>query len=324
MRGSSWLVRGVVIGCLAGVPCGVRGQGTSDRKRYSPPRTAGGQPNISGMWEPGPGRPLEKARGGPWRPPAGSTAGTGSAFTFFAPGDELPGGRATDRSPMVFEPADGIIPLQPWAVARRDEIIASQDKVEFLDPRVRCLQAGVPRANLPVFYNSYQILQTPGRVVILYEWNHMTRIIPLDGRPHLPSAVRLANGDSRGHWEGNSLVIDVTNFSPKTDVQGSRENLHLVERWTRTGPNSLEYSVTMEDPTVWTRSWTVKQEFTKESEQQNRIYYEPRCNEGNCGLPGLMHGLRAQELDFAEGKGPHPATKDIATDFVGVEDDPLQ
>ncbi len=146
----------------------------------------------------------------------------------------------------------------------------------------------------------------------------------MNGSPHLPANIRQWYGDSRGHWEGNTLVIDVTNFSPKTDVQGSRENLHLVERWTRTGPNSLEYAVTMEDPTVWTRSWTVKQEFTKQSEQQNRIYYEPRCNEGNYGLPGLMHGLRTQEADFAHGKGPHPATKDIATDFVGVEEDPLQ
>jgi hypothetical protein len=116
----------------------------------------------------------------------------------------------------------------------------------------------------------------------------------------------------------------VTNYRAKTDVQGSRENLHLVERWTRTGPNSLEYAVTMEDPTVWTRPWTVKQEFTKQSDQLNRIYYEPRCNEGNYGLPGLMRGARTEERAFAEGKGPNPATKDIATDFVGVEDDPLQ
>jgi hypothetical protein len=310
VRSSSWLVRGVVIACLAGVPGGVLGQGTSDSKRYSPPRTADGQPNISGMWEPGPGRPLEKARGGPWRPPAGSTAGTGSAFTFFAPGDELPGGRATDRSPMVFEPADGIIPLQPWAVAKRDEIIANQDKVDFLDPRVRCLQAGVPRANLPVFYNSYQILQTPGRVVILYEWNHMTRIIPLDGRPHLPPAVRLANGDSRGHWEGDTLVVDVTNFNDDTWVVGvgappegapgtalttghgvfHSDQLHVIERYTMTNADTIRYEATIEDPKVFTQPWKISLDaFTRG--KPNHQLFEYACHEGNRSNVQLLTGV---------------------------------
>jgi hypothetical protein len=143
-------------------------------------------------------------------------------------------------------------------------------------------------------------------------------------RPHLPPNIRQWFGDSRGHWEGNSLVIDVTNFSPKTDFMGARENLHLIERWTRTSANTLEYVVTIEDPTVWVRPWTVVQEFTRQSDQDNRIYYEPRCIEGNYGLPGLMHGQRTQENAFADRKGPDPATRDIATDFVGVEDDPLQ
>ncbi len=124
--------------------------------------------------------------------------------------------------------------------------------------------------------------------------------------------------------EGDTLVIDVTNFSPKTDYRGSRENLHLVERWKRTGPESLEYVVTIEYPTVWTRSWTVKQEFARQSDGQNRLYYEPRCVEGNYGLPGLIRAARVEDLAFAEGRGPNPATKDNATDFVGVEEDPLQ
>jgi hypothetical protein len=140
----------------------------------------------------------------------------------------------------------------------------------------------------------------------------------------LPAGIRQWFGDSRGHWDGNTLVIDVTNFSPKTDFQGSRENLHLVERWTRTAPGSLEYVATIEDPTVWTRPWTVKQVFTRQSEQENRVYYEPRCIEGNYGLPGLLRGARMDDLAFAEGRGPNPATKDAATDFVGVEENPLQ
>jgi hypothetical protein len=190
----------------------------------------------------------------------------------------------------------------------------------------RCLTPGLPEfgANAGSFR---RIVQTPGGVAMFYDVGQgqgWQRNIVMNGSPHLPANIRQWYGDSRGHWEGNTLVVDVTNFSTKTDFQGSRESLHLVERWTRTGPNSLAYAVTIEDPTVWTRAWTVKQEFTRQNEQENRIYYEPRCNEGNYGLPGLMHGARTEEQAFAQGKGPNPATKDIATDFVGVEDDPLQ
>src|SRR5215468_6654633 len=190
----------------------------------------------------------------------------------------------------------------------------------------RCLTGGLPEFGSPA--GSFRrIVQTPGGISIFYDVSQgqgWQRNIVMDGRPHLPANVRQWYGDSRGHWEGNTLVIDVTNFSPKTDYQGSRENLHLVERWTRTGPTSLEYVVTIEDPTVWTKAWTVRQEFTRQSDQDNRLYYEPRCIEGNYGLPGLMRGARAEELAYAEGRGPHPATKDNATDFVGVEEDPLQ
>jgi hypothetical protein len=190
----------------------------------------------------------------------------------------------------------------------------------------RCLTGGLPEFGAAT--GSFRrIVQTPGGISIFYDVGQgqgWQRNIVMDGRPHLPANVRQWYGDSRGHWEGNTLVIDVTNFGPKTDFQGARENLHLVERWTRTGPTSLEYVVTIEDPAVWKQPWTVRQEFTKESDQENRLYYEPRCIEGNYGLPGLMRGARAEEVAFTEGRGPHPATKDNATDFVGVEDDPLQ
>ena len=190
----------------------------------------------------------------------------------------------------------------------------------------RCLTPGLPEfgANAGSFR---RIVQTPGGITMFYDVGQgqgWQRNIVMDGRAHLPSQIRQWFGDSRGHWEGNSLVVDVTNFTGKTDFMGSRENLHLIERWTRTGPTTLEYVVTIEDPTVWTRPWTVVQEFTRQSEAENRVYYEPRCIEGNYGLPGLMRGQRTQEKEFAEGKGADPATRDIATDFVGVEDDPLQ
>jgi hypothetical protein len=190
----------------------------------------------------------------------------------------------------------------------------------------RCLTLGLPEFGAAT--GSFRrIVQTPGGISIFYDVGQgqgWQRNIVMDGRPHLPATVRQWYGDSRGRWEGDTLVIDVTNFSPKTDFQGSRENLHLTERFTRTGPNTIEYEVRVEDPTVWTQPWTAKQQFTKQSDKENRLYYEPRCVEGNYGLPGLMRGARTEEAAYAAGKGPHPATRDIATDFVGVEENPLE
>jgi len=183
-------------------------------------------------------------------------------------------------------------------------------------------------AVLPDFGGFRRIVQSPGSVAIFYDVGQgqgWQRNIPVDGSPHLPSQVRQRFGDSRGRWEGETLVVDVTNFSAKAEFQGSRENLHLIERWTRIGPNTLEYVVTMDDPTTWTKPWTVKQEYTKQNEQANRIYYEPRCHEGNYGLPALLAGGRAIEKAFAEGRGPDPATIDNATGMQAPEDstDPL-
>jgi hypothetical protein len=191
----------------------------------------------------------------------------------------------------------------------------------------RCLTGGLPEFGTAYGGSFRRIVQTPGGISMFYDVGQgqgWQRNIVMNGSPHLPPSIRQWFGDSRGHWEGNTLVIDVSNFSPKTDFRGSRENLHLVERWTRKGPNTLEYVVTVEDPTVWTRPWTVKQEFTKQSERENRIYYEPRCVEGNYALPSLMLSARMADRAFAQGKGPDPALSDNATDFVGVEDDPLQ
>jgi hypothetical protein len=191
----------------------------------------------------------------------------------------------------------------------------------------RCLTGGLPEFGTAYGGSFRRIVQTPGGITIFYDVGQgqgWQRNIVMNGSPHLPKTIRQWYGDSRGHWEGNTLIVDVTNFSAKTDFQGSRENLHLVERWTRTGPNALEYQVTIDDPNVWTRPWTVKQEFTKENDEANRVYYEPRCVEGNYGMPGLMKAARVEDLAFAQGKGPNPATKDNATDFVGVEQDPFQ
>jgi hypothetical protein len=191
----------------------------------------------------------------------------------------------------------------------------------------RCLTGGLPEFGTAYGGSFRRIVQTPGGISMFYDVGQgqgWQRNIVMNGSPHLPANIRQWYGDSRGHWEGGTLVVDVTNFSPKTDFQGSRENLHLVERWTRTGASTLDYAVTIEDPTVWMRPWTVKQEFTRQSEQENRVYYEPRCVEGNYAFPAMMAAARLEDLAFAEGRGPSPATKDNATDFVGVEQDPFQ
>ena len=175
----------------------------------------------------------------------------------------------------------------------------------------RCMGAG-----LPDFGGYRRIVQSPGAVSIFYDVGQgqgWQRTIPVNDRPHLPPNVRQWRGDSRGRWEGATLVVDVANFSAKTDVRGSRENLHLVERWTRLDAETLEYIVTVEDPTTWTQPWTVRQELTIQDGQANRIYTEPRCHEGNYGLPAQLVGSRVEEQAFAEGRGPDPATRDTAT-----------
>jgi hypothetical protein len=220
------------------------------------------------------------------------------------------------------------------AVSRRDELpprfntarMNRHDSPEDGALADRCLTIGLPEFGAGNGGGSFRrIVQTPGGIAIAYDVGQgqgWQRSIVMNGSPHLPAAIRQWFGDSRGHWEGDTLVVDVTNFSPKNDYRGSRENLHLIERWTRTGPATLEYVVTIDDPTVWARPWTVKQEFTKQNDQENRIYYEPRCVEGNMGFPAMMKAARQEDREFAEGRGPDPLTKDNASG--GADQDPLQ
>ena len=199
-------------------------------------------------------------------------------------------------------------------------------------PEDRGLSERCMSGNLPNFTGGFtgvfrRIVQSPGVVTIFYDAGQgqgFTRNIPIGTAPHLPSHIRQWWGDSRGHWEGETLVIDVTNFSHKTEFRGSRENLHLVERWTRTGPETLEVVSTLEDPTVWTRPWTVIQEFDMQSNEANRIYTEPRCHEGNFGMLGVLVGERAEEKAFAEGRGPNPTTRCISGCASAEGRDPLR
>jgi hypothetical protein len=191
----------------------------------------------------------------------------------------------------------------------------------------RCLTGGLPEFGTAFGGSFRRIVQTPGGIAIFYDVGQgqgWQRNVVMDGRPHLPANIRQWYGDSRGHWEGATLVIDVTNFNSKTDFLGSRENLHLTERWTRTGSSTLEYVVTIEDPTVWVRPWTARQEFTRQSDEENRLNPEPRCVEGNYGLPGLLHGRRMEERAFVNGRGPDPATRDNMTAGSAIDEDPLR
>jgi hypothetical protein len=184
----------------------------------------------------------------------------------------------------------------------------------------RCLTAG-----LPDFTGFRRIVQSPHSLAIAYDTGQgqgWQRVIPITDKPHLPGHIRQWWGDSRARWDGDTLVVDVTNFSPKTDYRGSRENLHLVERWKRIDEDTLEYSVTIDDPTTWTRSWTVRQELERQDNRANRIYDEPRCHEGNHGLAGMHANTRAEERAFAAGRGPDPATRDNATAGGGGGDRP--
>ena len=188
----------------------------------------------------------------------------------------------------------------------------------------RCLAFGLPDFGSSILPFYPRIVQSPGSVSIYYDVGQgqgWQRTIPVTNGPHLPGHIRQWWGDSRGHWEGNTLVVDVTNFSPKKDFMGSRENLHLVERFTRVNADTIEYAATVEDLTTWTKPWTVKQEWSKEAEGPNRHYIEPRCHEGNYGLAGQLVGARADERAFAAGRGPDPATRCIGNCGNGITEE---
>ncbi len=160
-----------------------------------------------------------------------------------------------------------------------------------------------------------QLVQSPDSVSIYYDVGQgqgFAWVIPIANRPHLPANVRLYRGDAIGRWQGGTLVVDVTNFSGQTNFHVSRENLHLVQRITRTDANTLSIEFTAEDPMTWKRPWTAVQELQK-SDDKTTLVLEGGCHEGNYGLLGMLINTRAAEKAFAEGRGPDPATQDNAT-----------
>jgi hypothetical protein len=212
-------------------------------------------------------------------------------------------GWSDGRTSLIYDPKDGRIPqMAPEAQKRHAEFVRLDQANEelggsgvFNGPEdlslyTRCvIRAGLPRISTG-YDNSYQIVQAPGYVAILQEQMHETRIIPLDGRPHLAQSVRQWLGDSRGHWEGKTLVVETTNFGDQTDFQGSGRNLRLIERWTRVSDGRVEYRFTVEDATAWTKPWSAAIGWNKTG-----MLYEYACHEDNVGLYGILAGARAQE-----------------------------
>jgi len=226
---------------------------------------------------------------------------------------------STRQTSLVVEPPDGRVPVKPSAEAKRDYNAAHiTDSYEYMSLWDRCITRGVPGVYFPAGYNNaHQIVQTavplaahdgherPVRsyVVIFSEMIHETRIIPTDGSPHLPATVRQWNGDSRGHWEHNTLVVDTTNFNGKgwisTSAAGGRikgipqsQSLHLVERFTRVNANTIDYELTVDDPEVYTKSWKVAMPLTRDDSYK---IYEYACHEGNEAVSNILRGGRAAD-----------------------------
>jgi len=207
-----------------------------------------------------------------------------------------------NRTSLIVDPPDGRIPpMTPAAQQRQSpEALALAAGLrppagpEDLNNALRCITAGVPRLGGRYGagdFGYYQIVQAPGYVVLFSEVIHEARIIALDGRPHLPQRLRMWAGDSVGRWDGQTLVVDTTNFSPKANFMGAHENLHLVERLTRVTPDEIDYQITLDDPTTWTRPWTAMVRLRR---TQERIY-EYACHEDNRPLEGILSAARAAE-----------------------------
>ena len=199
------------------------------------------------------------------------------------------------RTSLVFDPSDGQIPYTPEGAKRRAAFLKEGfDSWLDRDLYERCIMRN-PLPRVPTAYNNnYELVQTPGYVAILQEIMHDVRVIPLDGRPHLNPTVRQWLGDSRGHWEGNTLVVETTNFSDRTDFEGAGPNMRLIERWTRVADDRIDYRFTVEDATAWTRPWSAAIGWN-----QVEPLFEYACHEGNRALVHVLQGARVKDAEEA-------------------------
>ena len=273
-------------------------------------KTPWGDPDLQGLWKQTAGTPLE-------RPEGAATAALTEEETaerraersdrVFSSREGDPGfynefwfewGKEDNRTAMIDSPASGRIPMKQGMREREDELRAARrEQAEsprtWLDMSIydRCLTRwGLPA--LPTNYNNnWNILQTPDYVVIFQEMIHDARIIPLDSRPHIDDEIRQWLGDSRGRWEGDTLVIETTNFTDKTNFNGSRDGLNLIERIRRVDGDNLDWQWTLEDPSVWAQPWTGSLPLTS----TEGPLFEYACHEGNYGLYNILAGARAED-----------------------------
>ena len=303
---------GTVIVAVSFAPGAVFGQAQTDETTsWTPPRTPDGQPDLQGLWtnetitrfE----RPSQLAgkqfltaeeaseleertaqrRAEADRAPDPGIVGSYNQVWFDSGTRVL----STRQTSLVVDPPDGRVPVRPEAEEKRDYNFAkSADSYEYMSVWDRCISRGVPGSMFPAGYNNaYRILQSPGYVVILYEMIHDARIIPMDGQPHIAPNIRLWMGDSRGRWDGNTLVVETTNFHDRGWIASSAaagrikgiptsDALHVVERFTRVDADTIRWEVTIEDPNVYTRPWTVAMPLSRDPDYQ---IFEYACHEGN-------------------------------------------
>ena len=304
---------------------------SSPAKPWSPPLMPDGHPDFQGVWANNSATPLErpnalegrafltdeevarfKSRAAQFRDNDSDAIPGDNVYLAILSGVEkfkspTSTGAADDqverdfdnRTSLIVDPPDGRIPFTPEGRRREAAAAAARARPSPTDPEdlsnyLRCLTFGVPRlgGNAAGYNSYYQIVQAPGFVVLFGEVIHDARVIAVDGRPHLPSTVRLWDGDSRGRWEGRTLVVDTTNFSAKTYFLGSSENLHLIERFTRTAEDTIDYEITVSDPDTWTRPWTAVVHLKQSSDKM----YEYACHEGNeRPMIDMLLGARAAE-----------------------------
>ncbi len=211
------------------------------------------------------------------------------------------------RAWLVVDPPDGHIPPLTAEGRQRAAIAASRpqvyntgsDSYEERGLYDRCITRGIPGSMMPAIYgNAYEIIQGPGYVSILYEMIHEARVIPLNNRPHASSKIKMLMGDARAHFDGNTLVVETTNFDERSAYRGATSNLKLTERFTRVAPEVIEWSVTVDDPHTWTRPWTFAMNLSRKDDSQRPFEYA--CHEGNYGLRNILSAARAEEREAAK------------------------
>ena len=303
-------------------PVAVAGQAPTQAVDTSTPRTSSGAPDLQGIWNHGTATPLERSEEHAGREflTNEEIAEVNRNATTFATSerrDELTAERdvslaynqfwwdrgvSDGRTALIVDPPDGRIPYRSEARPRGRGGRGgggggrrNSDGPETRGLWERCLTLGVPRLG-GAYNTNFQLFQTPDYVVILNEMVHEARIVPLDGRPHVGQSIRQWNGNSRGRWEGDTLVVETTNFSDRTSYRGSTPGLHVVERFTRVDAETLNYEVTLEDPKTWTRPWTAALAMPK---TQGGMF-EYACHERNYGMTNLLTGARVQEQAAAE------------------------